>query len=342
MRKQRLSLLLILGLILIIFIASCSPQPSDCYREDVFCVGLVTAYGDVENHGLNQVTWKALQSIEVQAQMARLDNIESVDARDWEKNIRFFADRGYDVIVTVGFNLSEATIEVAKEFTDIFFIGIDQQVEEAYDNVATIYFIEEQAGFLAGVLAAMVTESGKVGAVCETIGIDAVWRYCEGFRAGALNTDNDVQIYVVFREGGSSNDIFNDPEWGEVQALHLIEEGVDILTGYGGNTIRGAFLAASKKDILVIGSEEDLYFQLPDLQPVVVTSIILDPSVALSQLVLLDHQGEISAGSYVGQIGFAPFRSPQFNTETEIQLEMDNILQGIKDGKIKIDLPEKK
>ena len=90
MRKQRLSILLILGLILIIFIAACSPQPSDCYREDVFCVGLVTAYGDVENHGLNQITWKALQGIEVQAQMARLDNIESVDARDWQKNIRFF------------------------------------------------------------------------------------------------------------------------------------------------------------------------------------------------------------------------------------------------------------
>ena len=304
-------------------------------------MGLVTAYGDVENHGLNQVTWEALQGIEVQSQMARLDKIESIDARDWQKNIQFFAERGYDVIVTVGVNLSEATVEVAKEFPDIFFVGIDQQVEEAYENVATIYFIEERAGFLAGVLAAMVTESGKIGAVCETSDIDAVWLYCEGFRAGALYTNEDVRTYVEYREGGSSDKFFNDPEWGEERMLQLIEEGVDVVTGYGGNTTRGALLAAAEKDIPVIGSEEDLYFQLPELQPVLITSIIKDPSAVLSQLVLLAHQGEISAGSYAGQLGFASFRAPQFDLATEIQLALDDTLQKIKTDDIKIELPEK-
>ncbi|MFN2304090.1 MAG: BMP family ABC transporter substrate-binding protein, partial [Anaerolineales bacterium] len=85
-------------------------------------MGLVTAYDSVEDHGLNQAAWETLQDIEAQAHIARLDNIESIDSRDWEKNIVFFADNGYDVIVTVGSNLSATTTEVAAKYPDISFI----------------------------------------------------------------------------------------------------------------------------------------------------------------------------------------------------------------------------
>lgn len=326
----------------ILLVPACTTQPSDCSQEAVFCVGLVTAYEGVENHGLNQFTWEALQSIESQIQIARLDYIESIDTRDWQKNILFFADNGYDVVVTVGENLSEATVEVAGEYPDILFIGIDQQLDEVYDNIATIYFSPEQAGFLAGMLAAMVTESDEVGAVCETNGIEAVWYYCEGFRAGATYENDTTQVFVEYREDGSRDSIFNDPDWGEQQVLGLIDNGVDIVTGFGGATAEGAFQAASEKDILVIGSEEDLYFRLPELQPVLITSVLKDPGVELSRMVLLAHQGEMPTGSHAGQIGFAPFRAPQFDMATEIQLKMDAALQGIRSGNIEISLPAKK
>ena len=330
-------------LIISITVASaCTIQPSDCSREDVFCVGLVTAYNGVDNHGLNQTAWEALQNIETHTQLARLDYIESIDRRDWQKNILFFAGYGYDVIVTVGENLSEATIETAIEYPHIFFIGIDQQIEEVYDNIATIYFVEEQAGFLAGMLAAMITESDKVGAICETSGIDTVWRYCEGFRAGVQYETDDVQVFVVYREDESRDKIFNDPAWGEQRVLGLIEEGVDTVTGFGGNTAEGALLAASEEGILVIGSEEDLYFRLPSLQPTLVTSIIKDPGRELSQMVVLAFQGDMPTGKDAGQLKFAPFRTSQFEAATEIQLKMENTLQGISSGEIEINLPTKK
>jgi basic membrane protein A len=336
---------LLANLVLIIFVltvSACTQQPADCSREDTFCVGLVTAYDGVDDHSLNQVVWETLQNIETQAQIARLDNIESIDSRDWQKNIIFFADNGYDVIVTVGVNLSEITIETAAKYPQILFIGIDQRLDDSYANIATIHFAEEQGGFLAGVLASIISETGRVGTVCETSGIDAVWRFCEGFRMGVTYGNDDVLPYVVYREDGSQNKTFNDPAWGEERLLLFIESGVDIVTGFGGNTAEGAFLAASENGILIIGTEADLYFRLPDLQPFLVTSVIKDPGVELSQLVLGASQGEMSVGPHIGQMRLAPFRASQFKLATEIMLEMEEVLQEISNSEIEISLPEKK
>jgi basic membrane protein A len=322
-------------------LSACEPQPADCSRDEVFCVGLVTAYDGVDDHGLNQVAWEALQKVATDVKIARLDNIESVDARDWEKNILFFADHGYDVIVTVGTNLAVTTVAVAPRYPDISFIGIDQQLDEVYSNIATITFAEDQAGFLAGIVAAMVSPSGKVGAICETSGIDVVWQYCEGFRAGVIYEKEDSEVTVVYRENGDPNKTFNDPEWGKQNMLSLIDKGVDVMTGFGGNTAQGAFLAAADNGVFVVGSEEDLYYRLPDIQEVLITSIINDPGVELSSLVKMVSQGDEISGPHTGKISYAPFRTTHFDTTT-IQSSMEEALQKIESGEIEIKLPEKK
>ena len=332
----------LLLIISVLVITACTPQPIDCSRENVFCVGLVTTYDGVEDHGMNQATWETLQNLETKAHIARLDNIESVDTRDWQKNIIFFADNHYDVVVTVGTNIAEAMVAVAAGYPTTSFIGVDQDVNENYENVATISFPEDEAGFLAGILAAMISTSGKVGAICETSGIEVVWQYCEGFRAGALYEKDDIDITVVYRDRGDRDKTFNDPEWGKQEMLRLAEEGVDIMTGFGGGTAQGAFLAAAENNVLVIGSEEDLYYQLPDVQEVLVTSIINDPDVELSSLALKASQGESLYGSHAGQISYAPFRLSRFETAMEMKVYLDDALQGIRNGDIEINLPEQK
>ena len=331
--------LLVLSII-VFLVSACAPQPADCAHEDVFCVGMVTAFGGIEDHSLNLSAWETLQNIETQLQITRLDMIESVDTRDWQKNIIFFAENGYDVIVTVGRELGNDTLSVASQYPHILFVGLDQQLEEEYPNIATIHFPEEQAGYIAGMLAAMVTETNKVGAVCETSEIEAVWRFCEGFRTGATHEKDDVQVIVTYRDNGSFDSTFNDPDWGEQKALAQIDKGVDVMSGFGGKTLEGALLAASEKRILIIGVEDDLYTRLPDTQPVLITSIINDPSEKLSQIVSLAHQGGKDTGSYEGQIKLAPFRLPQYETASEIRLELENALQEIRSGDIEIELPD--
>jgi basic membrane protein A len=305
-------------------------------------VGFVTAFGGIKDYGLNQATWETLQRTVTRAEITRLDNIESIDTRDWQKNITFFADNGYDVIVTVGSNMEETMAAVATEYPSVSFIGVDQEYQEGHENIATIDFPEDQAGFLAGILAAMVSQRGKVGAICETSGIDIVWQYCEGFRAGAVHEETEIDVTVVYRNSGDRDKIFNDPEWGEQEMFKLIGEGVDTITGFGGNTAQGAFLTASEHGILVIGSEADLYDRFPNLQPVIVTSIIKDPDIALSSLVLLASQGESISGPHAGQIGYAPFRMSRLATAMEIRSKVEEALQGIRNGEIEISLPEKR
>jgi basic membrane protein A len=329
-------------MIVIPLLSACAQQPADCAREEVFCVGMVTAYGSIEDDSLNQVVWEILHTMESQAQITHLDKIESINARDWEKNIIFFANHGYDVITTVGTNLGEATVAVATGYPGISFIGIDQELDENYENIATISFPQDQAGFLAGMLAAMVSTSGTVGAICETSGIEVVWHYCEGFRAGAIYERDDIEVFIVYRDSGERDKTFNDPEWGQQQMLSMINEGVDTMTAFGGNTAQGAFLAAAEKDVLVIGSEEDLYYRLPGLQSQLLTSFIKDPSGRLSSLMLLASQGKPIFGPYTSEINYAPFRMPQFETDMELKLNLEVALQGIRNGEIEINLPEKK
>ena len=336
-RTNRLRKTLIFLFISIFVIPACKSQPTDCTREDVFCVGMVTAYDGVDDHGLNQAAWEILQNIQTQARMARLDMIESIDTRDWLKNVSFFAENNYDVVVTVGRNLSDVTVAVAFEYPTTQFIGIDQQLENEYANIATIYFPTEQAGFLAGMLAAKATEANKVGAVCESSGIESVWRYCEAFRTGAKYENNDIRVVVMYRDSGSSNSIFNDSAWGEERASIQIEGGVDVLTGFGGNTAQGAFLEAAKKGISIISAEEDLYFYLPDVQPVLITSIINDPGQTLSYLVTQTSQGKTLIGPYAGQITYTLFRGPN----KQLENDAEDILQGIRNGDFEINLPEK-
>ena len=324
-----------------VVLSACALQPPDCADEDVFCVGLVTAYEGVENHGLNQAAWETLQNIKAQAQIARLDHIESIDSRDWQKNILFFAENSYDVVITVGTNLGDATQSVAAEYPAVSFIGVDQEFTEVQENVATIGFPEEQAGFLAGMLAGMVSPAGKVGAVCETSGIDVVWQYCEGFRAGALYDRDDLEVTVVYRESGERDKTFNDPEWGKQQLLRLVDKGVDTITAFGGNTAQGAYLTASEEGVLIIGSEEDLSYRLPDAQPFLVTSIIPDPGTVLSSLVLLASHGELISGNHTGEFHYVPLRLSQFGTDMEIKSNLEDALRGIQNGEIEIDLPQR-
>lgn len=82
---------------------------ADCFSEELFCVGLVTDVGEIDDKSFNQSAWEGVLSAESELG-AQVDYIETSDAKDYGANIGLFADAGYDVIVTVGFALGEATL----------------------------------------------------------------------------------------------------------------------------------------------------------------------------------------------------------------------------------------
>ena len=129
-------------------LSACAPRPTDCARADVFCVGLVTASGSIDE-GINQQAWLGLQDAKAESLADRIDYIETVDSRDREANIQTFINDGYDVIITVGSSLTNETIAAAQKNPKIKFIGVEQTQDATLPNLTGLVFHEEQSGCMA-------------------------------------------------------------------------------------------------------------------------------------------------------------------------------------------------
>jgi basic membrane protein A len=310
-------------------------QSSDCFREDVFCTGLVTDTLGLEDHGMNQDTWAGLQEAKTKGLVARVEYIESVDTRDYEKNIAYFAEQGFDMIVTTGIGMRDGTLRSADLYRDSVFVGMNQPSKEARSNIIPVTFPEDQIGFAAGTLAARISETQAVGAVCETSGIDSMWRYCEGFRAGVAFTNQltaqKVKALVIYRENGDSEKLFIDEAWGYGTAQTLIKRGADVIFAAGGATGQGALRAAIEAKVQAIGTERDQGAVLVESGTGVVTSILGNASFEVQNVIRLLKEGNAyKPGS--GQIEYVPFNQKIPESLTQ---EMDNLLLALEAGKIK-------
>ena len=321
-----------------VFILSACLYSSDCSRQDVFCAALVTDTLGINDHGMNQDSWAGLEEAKLSGFVDRIEYIESVDTRDYEKNITYFADKGYDVIITIGIGLRDETLQAADLYPDSVFIGMNQPHEELRPNLIPITFAEDQMGFAAGALAARISETRVIGAACETSGIDSMWRYCEGFRAGAKFADKDIKILVIYRDDGSSEKLFIDEDWGYETAQKLIQRGADVIFAAGGVTGQGALRAAAEADVKAIGTERDQGAVLGESGSSVVTSIYGRPSFEVQNLMRLLRDGNVNEPR-ISQIGYVPFdeKFPERFTE-----EMDTLLLSLWIGNVKTNVNTEK
>lgn len=323
--------------IVLMDLAACTQSP-DCFREDTFCAALVTDAGGLNDYGNTQNTWAGLEQSKADGVVNQVAYIESVDTRDYEKNIAFFVDTGYDVIITSGNGMRDATLHSAGLNPALLFIGMSQSFESSLPNLIPVTFPEDKMGFLAGALAVRLTETKIVGAVCETSGIDAMWRYCEGFRAGVLYADKSVESKIVYRDRGSRDLLFIDNEWGSENAKILIQGGADVIFAVGGETGVGALRTASTAGIHAIGAERDQGAALGEDGLEVVTSIIGQSNSTIQELMrALRDRNPIDAGEY--PIKYIPFN---LNVQTSDFVELDEILESLESGEIKTNVTSKK
>lgn len=169
----------------------------DCANSEVFCVGLVTDVGRVDDKSFNQSAYEGAKQAETELG-AVVNFIETTNANDYGNNILLFAEKDYDVIVTVGFALGQATNEAAAEYPEIKFIGVDQIQAEEIENVAGLIFHEDRAGYLAGALAASMSKSGTIAAVLGTDLVPPVVAFKEGYEAGARAVKQDINIISTY------------------------------------------------------------------------------------------------------------------------------------------------
>lgn len=337
---------LVLAVFMIItMLPACRPKAIDCASEEAFCVGLVTDIGKITDRSFNQSAWKGVQQAAKELG-ATVNYIETVDPKDHAKNIAVFGDAGYDVIVTVGFELDDATAEAAAIYPNTKFIGVDQPQTKTIKNVAGLIFPEDQAGFLVGALAAMMSKSHTIGAVCGPDTIPAVWRFGEGYKAGAVYADGirgtTTNVILVYHSDVDFDKAFIDPEWGSATAKAIIDQGAYVIFGCGGVTGNAAVIAAAQAGAYAIGVDTDQYLTLPEAAPRMLSSAMKLITPGVYDLLKLAKEGKFPVGDFMGQAGYAPYHDVDSEVPADVKAEMEKIYAGLLDGTIVTNVsPEK-
>lgn len=277
-------------------------------------VGVVLDTGGENDKSFNEYTLKGARE-GAEANGLGFSYVASAGSSDYEKNIETQISEGADLIVTVGFLMGDATAAMAKKYPDTKFVIIDYAFAPGKDgvdpyttdlkNVTSLMFAEDQAGYLAGVLASCVSESKKVATV-SGMEIPPVQRFVNGFQAGARSLDPNIVTLNQYIPD------FNDPATGKSVGQSFISQGADVIFAVGGNTGNGGLLAAKEANVKAIGVDVDQYFTYPEVKDALITSAVKNIDVATSKAVKEFADGQLKGGIELATIatagvGLAPY-----------------------------------
>ena len=304
---------------------------------------MVTQVGRVDDGASNQAVWEAIQQARAADLADKTGIIETIDSRDYEANVRVFAEAGYDIVVSVGTNAEAATYSIAGLFPNVYFIGADQQpsIDQVnLPNLVWLGFREDHMGILAGALAAAMTQTGKVGAVCGSDALPPMKSYGNGFMAGVAYINPGVKATVAYHNEVDQSTSITDPGWGAATANGLIDEGADIIFAAGGTTATSALEDGASRGIYVIGAEIDQYKMLPSAAPFILTSIVKMVGPGVLDLVRAakeasDNKSPYRAGIYYGQVDFSPWHELSAAIPDEVKLQMTSLQRALLSGDIR-------
>lgn len=208
-----------------------------------------------------------------------------------EQALRNFARRGQTPIIAVGFNQASAVKTVAAEFPKLQFVIIDSVVDAP--NVQSITFREEQGSFLAGMLAALKSTTGKVGFI-GGMDVPLIRKFACGYVQGAKAANPRVE--VLQNMTGSTPSAWNDPVRGGELARSQIERGADVIFHAAGATGIGVLQAASDAGKFGIGVDSNQNALHPGH---VLTSMVKQLDVATHKTLAEARDGSWKAGNQV-------------------------------------------
>ena len=175
-----------------------------------------------------------------------------------EQALRRMAQRGANPVLGIGFAQAPALEKVAKEFPDTKFAIIDMVVD--LPNVRSIVFKEHEGSFLVGALAAMASETGKVGFI-GGMDIPLIRRFACGYEQGAKYVNADAE--VIQNMTGTTPAAWNDPGRGSELTKSQFDRGVDVVYAAAGGTGVGVYQAAKDGGQLAIGVDSNQNYLHP-------------------------------------------------------------------------------
>ena len=336
--------------------ASVAPSAPAAAQSDLK-IGVVTDIGTLNDKNFNEYSYKGAQQGATDIGAANPPAVVPKDQSEYAKDIQDFIDQKFDIIVTVGFNLTSPTTTAAKANPDAWFIGVDQSpcVDEQGNDDATfsckgdaatllphyisVTFKEDQAGYLAGIVAAAVTKSGEIGAIGGTTLCGPCVRYIQGYELGAKSVTPSIVVKTAYVTRDFSAAAFTDQPGGKAFAGNFLTTNgkVDVLFQVAGLTGNGVLDAACAKGIYGIGVDVDQFLSYPAADKCLVTSAEkhLQNAVDLSIKAIAD--GSAKGGNSLFDatndgIGVSDFHDMASKVPADLQAKLDAALAAMKAG----------
>lgn len=310
---------------------------------------MVTDSGGVDDRSFNASAWKGLQDAEAELGV-EVKYVESNTETDFTPNVQQMVADDCGLIVTVGFLLGDATAEAAEANPEEKFAIVDFAYDEPIENVKPLIFDTAQASFLAGYLAAGMTETGKV-ATFGGINIPTVSIFMDGFVDGvaqyneAKGTNVEVLGWDKEAQNGSFTGDFTNQANGQNLTNNFIQQGADIVMPVAGPVGLGAAAAAQEAgNVKIIWVDSDGYESASQYAPLFLTSVIKEIDNAVLTATTEAVEGNYTSDPYVGTlenegVSIAPYHDFEDQVPEELKAEIEELRQQIIDGEITVESP---
>lgn len=318
----------------------CACSSSHDHSSDLVNVGMITDSGTIDDQSFNQGVWEGILKYQTDKGTiaASYLNPAGEQKSDYLTAITTLHESGHEIIVAPGFGFETAINEAAETFADTTFILIDGITHNdenpdfvAHANTLCLLFNEHEAGFLAGIAAALSTKTEQLGFV-GGIEIPSVIRFGIGFRAGVKYAN---QIYGSNAELRDDNYVyqgsFSDSDAGTSLADVMYADGVDIIFSVAGLVGVGVIDAAKERvalgeEVWVIGVDSDQYNVglLANGSSVILTSALKRVDIATYRYIDSALQGTFPGGEVItltladNALGL-PDTNPNLAAEVELQ-----------------------
>lgn len=250
---KALTAMVLVAILAISCLAGCSAktEASESETADKLRVALILP-GKKDDVSFNQAMYEGVTAYaEAHSDTVELKVVENVyEVADIEPALTDFADQGYDVIIGHGFQFMEPLVAVAEKYPDTYFLlGTGYMFRE---NTAIYDVALESGGYLMGVIAALASETGKIGVIGGADASEMV-RGHAGYKMGAQSVNPDIEIQEVYTGD------WNDTAGAYEAACGMYDSGVDVIWHSGDGIGLGVVQAAVDKDQYALGNVQDQY-----------------------------------------------------------------------------------
>lgn len=320
----------------VVILAACGPAATEAPPAQSFRVAVVMPSA-INDLAFSQSMYDALVAVQAERGEASFELAYSEAmfvVEDAAAAIRDYASQGFDLVIAHGSQYGSSVAEIAPDFPETSFAWgttLDAFADQGITNVFAYEARSEQGGYVNGVVAASISQSGIIGVIGPIETGDAKL-YVDGFRAGVMATNPGAQVNVNWT--GS----FSDVALASEAAQTHINAGADVLTGTA-QMVVGAIGVAQERGVAWFGTQSDQASLAPGI---VVASQVYHWEVLLRQMLDLIQGGTLGGQAFAIDLANQG-EVIQFNSgyalPADVRALADQTFEGVADGTIQIALP---